>query len=83
MIKLPKQRMQQMGNHKLKPKKMDPFPIVKVVNDNACIINLSLILQISHTFNISYIAPYYSPDQANMQLSELESSFEEERDAAT
>lgn len=78
--------MHQKGNHKLKPKKLGQFPIGKVINENAYIIDLPLEFQISHTFNVSDITPYYPPDQIPIQLSdhilsEHESSSERGRDA--
>lgn len=70
MIKIQKNQLQQKRNLKLHPKKMGPFPIARVINDNAYIAELPPDLHISHTFNVADITPYYPPDQAvTLQLS--------------
>lgn len=62
MIKIRKDRLPYGGPFKLKPKKMVPFYVSKVFNDNVYIIDLPLDL------HVSYI------NQAHYQIIELKSS---------
>ncbi|KAK8933702.1 hypothetical protein KSP39_PZI015574 [Platanthera zijinensis] len=58
---LRKERLPAGLHHKLMPKKYDPFPISRKINDNAYVVDLPPSINISKTFNVNDLSPFY-PD---------------------
>ncbi|KAI4384269.1 hypothetical protein MLD38_002445 [Melastoma candidum] len=63
MIFLRKERIPAGQYNKLRQKKYGPFKIVRRINDNAYIVDLPKSMNISSTFNVADIYPFYRDDQ--------------------
>ena len=59
MIYLHKWRLPTGSHGKLTPKKIRPYKILKKINDNAYIIDISNTIGISKTFNVADIYTFY------------------------
>ncbi|KAK8926504.1 hypothetical protein KSP39_PZI018227 [Platanthera zijinensis] len=81
MVFLRKERLPAGPHHKLMPKKFGPFPIVRKINDNAYVVDLPPEFNISKTFNVSDLSPFYPDVPLYADRSWSSASHVEENDA--
>jgi len=77
MVYLRKDRIPGGSSNKLKPRKYESFKIVRKINDNAYVVDLSSDMTMSKTFNVVDLHIYYLIEQLYSDSNSRTSSFEE------
>lgn len=54
------------GQHKLDSRKIRPFKILKMIDDNAYVLDLPDHMRISKTFKVADLYTYYSDDNSRL-----------------
>ena len=62
----------------MKPKKYEPFKIIKKISDNAYVVDLPSDMTMSKTLKVTYLYEYHSTEQLYPDYNLRTSSFEEE-----
>ena len=76
MVYLRKERIPAGSYNRLKSRKYGPFRIVRKINDNAYVVNLSSDMTMSKTFNVADLHEYYLTEQLYPNNNSRTSSFE-------
>jgi len=78
MVYLRKERILVGSYNKLKPRKYEPFIIVRKINDNTYVVYLPSDISISKTFNVADLHEYYPTKKQYPDDNSMMSSFGEE-----